>query len=72
MQINENNINFIYNSMNRDIKQSNLMFWKNIIGKENNLKEYNDIFIKVEEKASKENNLDIIKFIKDIIESQQR
>lgn len=72
MQINENNINFIYNSMNRDIKQSNLMFWKNIIGKENNLKEYNDIFIKVEEKASKENNLDIIKFIKDIFESQQR
>ena len=72
MRINENSINFIYNSMNRDIKQSNLMFWKNIIDKENNLKEYNDIFIKVEEKASKENNLDIIKFIKDIFESQQR
>ena len=71
MQINENNINFIYNSMNRDIKQSNLRFWKNIACKKENLKEYNDIFVKIREKASKENNLDIIKFIKEAFEQQQ-
>ena len=64
MKINQEKINFIYNSISRDIKQSNLTFWKDIIKKSNS--NYGDIFIKVKEKAEKENNLDIINFIKEL------
>ncbi len=65
MKINKDKVNFIYNSINRDISQSNLTFWKNIVKSSNN--DYTDIFIKVKEKAQNENNLDIIKFMKDIL-----
>lgn len=65
MRINQEKINFIYNSINRDVTQSNLKFWKNIVDKSKN--DYTDIFIKIEEKAKNENNLDIIKFIKEIL-----
>lgn len=66
MKINKDKVNFIYNSINRDIKQSNLTFWKEIVNKSNN--NYTDIFIKVEEKAKNENNLDIINFIKQVLD----
>lgn len=65
MHVNQNKINFIYSSMIRDVKQSNLKFWKNIVNESKN--DYSDIFIKLEEKAKNENNLDIVNFIKEIL-----
>ena len=65
-RINNINIksNFIYSSMKRDIKQSNLMFWNNIL-KSSEIDR--DVFKRVSEIAEEEKEMGIVDMIKKFI-----
>ena len=61
--------NIVYNSIKRDIKQSNLDFWKNnVLPKIEHNKLNKDVFEKVVEKAEKDKNYNIVDIIKNWIE----
>ena len=64
MQIDK--IKFVYSSICRDIKQSDLAFWSKIAQGADNEK-YRDVFIKVGEMAKKDKNKPVCDFIKGIL-----